>query len=199
MAKDMTLFVDDDGAAYQIYASEENSTLHLSRLTDDYLGHAGEWIRLFPHRWHEAPALCKAGGRYWMVTSGCTGWDPNGARLSVADSIWGPWTEVGNPMRDGPGPRAGKVLGLEAWKDLGYPLLGGDPPAYTLGPDLTFGGQSTHLLPVEGMPGAFIAMFDVWRPRDPRTGGYAWLPAFFRGDGMEIEWRGRWDLSVFGR
>ena len=36
MARDQTLFVDDDGTAYHVYASEENSTLHISRLTDDY-------------------------------------------------------------------------------------------------------------------------------------------------------------------
>jgi hypothetical protein len=36
MARDMTLFVDDDGKAYHIYASEENSTMHISILTDDY-------------------------------------------------------------------------------------------------------------------------------------------------------------------
>ena len=32
----MNLFVDDDGIAYHIYSSEENSTLHISQLTDDY-------------------------------------------------------------------------------------------------------------------------------------------------------------------
>ena len=32
MARDMTLFVDDDGKAYHIYASEENSTLQISQL-----------------------------------------------------------------------------------------------------------------------------------------------------------------------
>lgn len=31
----MTLFVDDDGRAYHVYSSEENSTLHISELTDE--------------------------------------------------------------------------------------------------------------------------------------------------------------------
>ena len=34
---DMTLFVDDDGQAYHVYASEEDSTLHISLLSDDCL------------------------------------------------------------------------------------------------------------------------------------------------------------------
>lgn len=36
-------------------------------------------------------------GTYYCIASGCTGWDPNPARSAVADSIWGPWQELGNP------------------------------------------------------------------------------------------------------
>ncbi len=195
MAKDMTLFVDDDSAAYHIFASEENSTLHISRLREDYLSHAGEWIRVFPHRWHEAPALCKHDGRYWMVSSGCTGWEPNTARLSVADSIWGPWTELGNPMVERGLNADTELLDAAGWKELGHPLLGGQPPKYALGAEWTFGGQSTFLLEVR--PGAFIALFDIWRPTRPDEGGYMWLPMTFADGRFTIAWRDAWDLSVF--
>lgn len=97
MARDMTLFVDDDGSAYQIYASEENSTLHISRLSDDFLRNRGQYVRVFPGGFNEAPAMFKHAGRYYLVTSGCTGWNPNAARLAVAESIWGPWKPLGNP------------------------------------------------------------------------------------------------------
>jgi hypothetical protein len=99
MARDMTVFVDDDGAAYHVYSSEENSTLHISRLSDDYLSHSGEYIRVFVHRFMEAPALFKRNGKYYLIASGCTGWYPNEARSAVAESIWGPWTELGNPCK----------------------------------------------------------------------------------------------------
>jgi hypothetical protein len=89
MARDQTLFVDDDGTAYHAYASEENSTLQVSRLTDDYLAPAGDYVRAFPGRFMEAPALFKHEGRYYLIASGCTGWNPNAARSAVADSIWG--------------------------------------------------------------------------------------------------------------
>ncbi len=102
MARDQTLFVDDDGTAYHVYASEENSTLHISRLADDYLAPAGDYVRVFPGRFMEAPAVFKHEGRYYFIGSGCTGWAPNAARSAVADSIWGPWTELGNPAV-GPG------------------------------------------------------------------------------------------------
>ena len=32
-----------------------------------------------------------------MITSGCTGWDPNEARMFSASSIFGPWTQHPNP------------------------------------------------------------------------------------------------------
>lgn len=99
MARDMNLFVDADGKAYHIYSSEENLTLHIAELTSDYLGHTGRYIRIFPGGHNEAPALFKKGGTYYMITSGCTGWDPNEARLLTAKSIWGPWTQHPNPCQ----------------------------------------------------------------------------------------------------
>ncbi len=97
MARDMTLFVDDDGTAYHIYSSEENSTLHISQLTDDYLDYSGKYARFFAGRFMEAPAIFKKNGKYYMMMSGCTGWSPNEARSAVADNIWGEWKELGNP------------------------------------------------------------------------------------------------------
>lgn len=97
MARDMTLFVDDDGKAYHIYSSEENSTLHIALLSDDYLSHSGIYTRNFPGRFMEAPAMFKKDSKYYLMMSGCTGWTPNQARSAVADSIMGEWTELGDP------------------------------------------------------------------------------------------------------
>lgn len=108
MSRDMTLFVDDDGKAYHIYASEENLTLQIAELSDDYRSHSGRYIRLFPGGHNEAPAIFKHRGTYWLICSGCTGWAPNEARLFSASSIWGPWTQHPNPMR---GEGADKTFG----------------------------------------------------------------------------------------
>jgi beta-glucanase (GH16 family) len=99
MSRDMTLFVDDDGKAYHIYSSEENLTLHLAELSDDYLSHTGKYVRIAPAGHNEAPAVFKKDGKYFLITSGCTGWDPNAARLFTADNIDGHWTEHPNPCR----------------------------------------------------------------------------------------------------
>lgn len=98
MARDMNLFVDDDGKAYHIYSSEENSTLHISELNDDYTDCSGKYARFFPGRFMEAPAMFKKDGKYYLIMSGCTGWAPNAGRSAVASSIWGPWEELENPF-----------------------------------------------------------------------------------------------------
>jgi hypothetical protein len=107
MARDMTAFVDDDGKAYIFYASEENSTMHVSLLTDDYLKTTGKYSRILIGRSREAPAVFKHNGKYYLITSGSTAWDPNAAQSAVADSIFGPWTELGNPCI---GPHADKTF-----------------------------------------------------------------------------------------
>lgn len=45
----------------------------------------------------EGPAMFKYRGKYYLITSGCTGWAPNQAAYSVADSPLGPWKRVGDP------------------------------------------------------------------------------------------------------
>jgi beta-xylosidase len=97
MARDMTVFVDDDGKAYQFYSSEENPVMHVSLLTDDYLRPAGQFQRIFVGRSMEAPTVFKRGGKYYVIASGCSAWAPNAARSAVADNIMGPWMELGNP------------------------------------------------------------------------------------------------------
>lgn len=106
MARDMNLFKDTDGTAYIIYSSEENLTLYISKLNDSYTYLATDpedavygvdYIRLFPGAQREAPALFKRDGKYYLLTSGCTGWAPNQARYYTADSVLGEWTNMGDP------------------------------------------------------------------------------------------------------
>lgn len=111
MARDMTIFVDDDKKAYHLYSSEENGTHHIAELTDDYLGHTGKYVRVFEGRFMEAPAIFKHNGKYYFIASGCTGWGPNAARSAVADSIMGPWTELKNPCL---GENSGTTFGSQS-------------------------------------------------------------------------------------
>lgn len=167
MARDMTIFIDDDGKAYQFYSSEDNATMHISELTDDYLRPTGKYKRVFIKRKMEAPAVFRRNGKYYMIASGCTAWEPNAARSAVAESIWGPWKELGNPC-----------VGEGAEK--------------------TFSSQSTFVLPVHGIPDAYIFMADRWNKDDLPDSRYIWLPLRFdEEDKPVLEWHEEWNLSEF--
>ncbi|XP_042486439.1 uncharacterized protein LOC122066660 isoform X2 [Macadamia integrifolia] len=147
-SRDMTIFKDDDGMAYLIYSSEDNSELHIGPLRDDYLDVTHVMRRILVGQHREAPALFKHDGTYYMITSGCTGWAPNEVHAHAAESIFGPWETVGNPCIGG-----NKILR-----------------------QTTFFAQSTYVLPLPGLPGSFIFMADRWNSADLRDSRYVWLP-----------------------
>lgn len=166
MARDMTIFVDKNGKAYHVHSAEENMTLHFSELTDDYLDFTGKYVRVLPGDSNEAPALFFAKGKYYMFTSGTTGWKPNAARLSVAGKLLGEWKTIGNPCR-----------GTEDENKI------------------TFGSQSTHILPVQGIKNAFIYMGDRWTPENLADSRHIWLPVEWENGNPVIKWYQGWDLT----
>ncbi|MFI5161657.1 MAG: glycoside hydrolase family 43 protein [Sphingobacteriales bacterium] len=102
MARDMTLFQNDDCKAYLVYSSEQNKTMQVCLLNDDYLSPSKTYNRILIGRNREAPALFKNGGKYYLITSSCSGWSPNAATYAVANNPLGPYKEYGNPCT-GPG------------------------------------------------------------------------------------------------
>jgi hypothetical protein len=166
MARDMTLFEDDDGKVYHIYSSEENGTIQISQLNDEESGGAGHYARILTGQFNEAPAMFKKDGKYFLFSSGTTGWAPNPCRSFSAGSIWGPWTDTGNPCR-----------GSEARTKT------------------TFESQATWVLPVWGRGGKLIFMADRWRPGNAIDGRYVWLPVRFEKGLPVLEWMESWSLD----
>ena len=170
---DFTIFSDTDGSIYHIAVRKPDKTLVAGRLSEDGLRPAGDYVEIAGITRHtEAPALFRRGDKVFLLGSASTGWAPNAARMFVADRVTGPYKDLGNPCR-------------------------GVNPHNNLGPEKTFGGQSTFVYPVAGRRDAWIAMFDINLPQDPINSGYIWLPIEFEGDRPVIRWRDRWDLSVF--
>jgi len=98
-SRDATLFVDTDGQAYFISASNENYDLNLYRLTSDYLKISALAAVLFPGGHREAPALWKRNGVYFLLTSAATGWAPNQAAYATSSALasgWSAWSNVGD-------------------------------------------------------------------------------------------------------
>jgi hypothetical protein len=102
-------------------------------LTEDYMDvvERGSQKVLVKER-REAPAVFKHHGMYYMVTSGCTGWAPNGALVHAAESMLGPWVTLGDPC----------VGGEEEFRSF------------------TFFSQGTFVLPLPGLENTFIFMAD---------------------------------------
>ena len=176
MSRDMTLYRDpQDGKIYHVFASEDNSCLHIAELRADGLGYTGKWARISPGDWTEAPALVKHGEWYFLIGSGCTGWRPNTARLYRAKSVWGPWERLGNPCR---GIRP--AVKEDAWFLKKAEIKKEYDTSRGIGGDLTWGGQSTGIFEAGGTA---YAMFDLWRPDNAIDGRYVWLPIDFSDSG----------------
>ncbi|MCL5020802.1 MAG: family 43 glycosylhydrolase, partial [Bacteroidetes bacterium] len=108
MSRDMTVFKDDNGKAYLVFSSENNQTMHVCLLTDDYLHPSGTYARVLIGDSREAPAMFNYDNEYFLITSGTSGWAPNEARYATATSPLGPWTMQGNPCS---GPNANTTFG----------------------------------------------------------------------------------------
>jgi Glycosyl hydrolases family 43 len=172
--RDMNLFLDDDGRAYAFYASEDNWTMYVVRLNEEFTGAeqptvlGKTWARILVRQMREAPAPFKYNGKYYLITSACTGWAPNAASYAVADNVLGPYTVKGNPVA-GPGA------------------------------ETTFLSQSTYVLPAPGKPaGSFLFLADRWNEKNLQDSRYVWLPFTMKPDGtFTVEWIDRWDLFFF--
>ena len=170
--RDMNLFVDDDGRAYVFYAAEGNPTMYVARLNGDFTGietppvQGATWQRIQVKQSREAPAPFKYRGKYYLISSGTTGWDPNPASYAVADNIFGPWTVKGNPCVG-----SGSETTFDSQSTYVLPAPGKDPAA-------------------------FIYMGDRWLKNNLADSRYVWLPFRMRDDGsFRLEWREQWDLT----
>lgn len=96
MSRDITVFVDDDGAGYMVSAARENYDLHIYRLSADYTTVANLVANPWPGGHREAPALFKRNGVYFMLTSGATGWSPNQQKYATSTSLASGWSAMQN-------------------------------------------------------------------------------------------------------
>lgn len=171
-ARDMNLFKDDDGIAYIAYTSENNKTMYISKLNEEYTYlsadpeeavYKEDFIRLFPGSMREAPVLFKGeNGRYYFMSSSTTGWMSNQARVWSTDEIFGEWKNDGNPC------------------------LGKDG-------DITFDTQSTCVFQTKS--GQWIYFGDRWNSTDLADSRYIWLPLAFNGNKVEIQWESEFILQ----
>ena len=106
-------------------------------------------------------------GKYFIVSSGCTGWNPNAARSASADSIFGPWKELGNPC-------ISKDSLTTYYSQSTYILpVQGIKDAYIF--------MADRWKPENPIEGKYI-----WLPLKIKNNKL-----------VELEWKEKWDLSIF--
>ena len=171
--RDMNVFVDDDGRAYVFYSSEDNWTMYVVRLNADFTGpeeptvEGKTWSRILVKQMREAPAPFKHDGRYYLITSACTGWKPNEAGYAVAKNILGPWESKGNPCT---GPGAKTTFGTQSTFVLPAPRKPGN-----------FIFMADRWKPDDLSDSRY-----VWLPI-----------VFQRDGAMTIPWKDQWSLTAF--
>lgn len=171
--RDMNLFVDNDGKAYVIYSGEDNYTMYVVRLNRDFTGpetpavENKTWARILVRFHREAPAPFKSDGRYYLITSACTGWAPNAADCAVATNILGPYQSLGNPCV---GTNADTTFGTQSTFVLPAP------------------GQKGKFIFMadEWRPWNLSDSRYIWLPMTKNTDGM-----------FTLHWRDSWDLSEF--
>ncbi|UNK70329.1 family 43 glycosylhydrolase [Microbacterium sp. H1-D42] len=178
MARDMNLFVDDDGTGYIIYSSEDNATMYISKLDAEYTDLATpadeavegvDYNRIFVGWSRESPAIFKHDERYFLITSGTTGWSPNPSKYASATDILGDWTEHGDPF--------------PWWAQSN-----------------SWNTQPSSVIPVDREAGKYIYMGDRWNGGSDdalRNAPLVWLPINLGegGDRLSIEIYDEWTVG----
>lgn len=166
---DMGLFKDDDGKAYLMTAHHD---VWMYELNEDYLSVTR--VERMEEVEGEAPAMFKADGTYYFVSSRLTGWAPNQNTYFTAPNIWGPWQPRG-------------------------PFAKGPKEETTFDTQVTFVLPVAHKSNAFiFMADLFHSISDFELP-DMRKAAHVWLPIELDrpNQSMRVTWKDQWDLSAF--
>ena len=159
MSRDMNIFQDDDGKAYIVSSSENNKTIQISELSDDYLSFTGVFSRVLVGRISEAPVIFKRKGIYYLLTSGVTGYHPTLLHLAISHNI------------------------MKGWKDSGYPIKTNDKKQFLT----SFGTQVSSVLKVHDSDD-YVFISDRWDTWKLFNSKYVWLSIHWNNSVPYIEW-----------
>lgn len=123
-SRDCNVFQDDNGKAYFISTTSENTNLGLFELSDDY-HKAISHTSLFNGQRREAPAIVRIDNRYFMFNSACSGWDPNQCKMAYTTNLKSGWTglsNVGNNIAYD--TQAAAILTIKGTKQTTYLYVG---------------------------------------------------------------------------
>lgn len=98
-SRDMSFFVDDDGRAYLISATNTNADIAIHLLDKNWTDVESLVTVAFEGQSRETPGIIKKDGIYYFFSSKASGWYPSQAMFASSASLAGPWSalrEIGN-------------------------------------------------------------------------------------------------------
>lgn len=98
-SRDQSLFVDEDGTAYLLSATNMNSDINIYRLDETWTKPVALANTICKGQHRETPSILKKDGTYYFFSSKASGWYPSQAMYASAENLGGVWTslrEIGN-------------------------------------------------------------------------------------------------------
>ncbi|MBW0486658.1 hypothetical protein O181_026373 [Austropuccinia psidii MF-1] len=112
-SRDMSVFVDDDGASYLTSSTRTNSDMNIYALSGDWHNVSSLVTTVLQGQRREAPAMLRHDNFYYLFTSLASGWYPSAGQYISAQNLTGPWSSgryIGNIA--GFGAQSGPVTKL---------------------------------------------------------------------------------------
>ncbi len=179
---DFDLYTNPSDGKGHIIFGRVHTEVVIADLTEDYLNVNGFYSSHFPRSGppsaREAPALFKRNHRFYLLTSGTTGYQSNPSEVATAQLIHGPWTELGDPCRQ---DTQRNSFDSQFSSVFQHPLK--DDLYIALG-DRWMDGSTPNQ---EGAS-------QKW---NTALATYTWLPIRFIEGQPVIEWRDEWSLDEF--
>ncbi|HEY7086684.1 MAG TPA: family 43 glycosylhydrolase [Tepidisphaeraceae bacterium] len=166
---DMSMFQDDDGAAYLCYVSwavGTNAQHGIYRLSDDYLK-PQQRVFLWDIRSREAPHMFKHDGLYYYGTSRTAWIDSTGTNYYTARQLAGPWSPA-KPMST-----PGSQNSWDTQCDFVFPIRGTQDTIYMYAGDRWLKDAAAG-----------------------RNGDYVWLPIAFEGETPIVNYHQDWEIDL---
>ncbi|KAB5525557.1 Arabinanase/levansucrase/invertase [Coniochaeta sp. 2T2.1] len=91
---DTGMFYDEASTTWYLLTSADHNTVQINKINSD--GTVGARASTLTGGAYEAPGIFYAGGVYFLIVSGKTGWRSNPNKVFTATSLSGPWTGGSN-------------------------------------------------------------------------------------------------------
>ena len=209
---DFDLVKRPDGRAC-CYFEQVHKKIICADLSPDYTDVTGVYTEHFPHDnppyVREAPAYFERSGKHYLLTSGTTGYHPNPSEASMADSVHGPFSILGNPH-----PEDGSLTSFNSQitsvfrhpgkQDLYIALADRWIPGLRDTDAAAFDSGETYRRIKNNFEWSFSDNPELkkkvsWTVPAPDTSlaDYVWLPISFEQERPVLHWRSDWKIEDY--